>query len=1136
MKTHKIIACLLILSVFAFAARRDGTHLNRLSDSPIFAALDWGQGEQPPLKALFFTTRSGARDVVELGLRIPLEKEIFVCHSEKFIARDNHFENALRGCAVAEKKGELRKLLQKSYQVIFLGNVAFSAFPYDVQCQILQMVSEGAGLVCVNQGIPFALAAESVEGMPSFLAAERLPVGFIGEKSKASRLGKGKIITYQVDSEADFLPDYPSDYEWFAKYETAHLFTMRALRWASGQQDMPELCSKVSALAEGKVLLGAVPKGVAVNCRLRGENNQIICQLPMTVGQAQLPELPNGTYYLDFLASDGNVSSQTFSRQSILGAIDISLPAESSKEKTGSMEIAVTWQKGSAAQLGMKAELIGLPEMKVWHRESFPFGSITANSTHFALTLQELSMPVLAAELLLSFQDDSGKTVATARKTLVFPKPDLPDYFQIGWDTPRNPIYSQQSVNALGFTFAVAHPDGEVIPNHILLNDNYIPYVTRIWLRKGAKGEITQPLLRVLSSSDELIQGYSKLGGDHSLARPEVRDLLVKQVRERMQNLPPLKPPLYSLGDENILELDCGYGTSDLQGFRDFVKTKYLSIESLNREWESNYADFAEVPHERAEEALRSGNSAAWNDHLEYLEKMFADAHHLCAAEIRQLDPQACIGLEGTFNGLHIEQIMEKLDWWGPYYHLVENEVLRSLYPKTPRFIWAGYYDEKGAEKFPLVAKFLLLGTANANSMYSINTTDSHCLMGVDYQPGFPGPFVKELQGLRFGLAHLLNNTPFEDSGLLIYWNHLSRRAYEVNPRCARPEAGIGALIRSCYRGGLGFEFVTERTLDRLQHGKVLFLLGISSLRDNEAAAIVDFARQGGTVFADLNPAVLNEYMTARKENPLRELFSNLLLTEENSELTMGAIALDGAEKTLFKAKQTLRNPRLPQMQSRKLGKGQGILLNFHLTYAENSATDDAALSNFLLATLRQHGVSSAFKFDGELDFRVRRGRDFMLLGLHAPDTSLQKRLSPGNISLSETSAVYACGKGFLGKMRSIPVQFTGEQSLYLYSCFASEQAPPQVILPKKASLGEMVVLDCKGIPPGRIINVQVFLPGKDDFSPERSIVFDSSKQTTANLQIAWNDPCGNYRLLVKDVVTGLQNEYLLPVQNDHEK
>ncbi|NMA20032.1 MAG: hypothetical protein GX927_05585 [Lentisphaerae bacterium] len=1123
---HRITGLLLLIfTALCLQARHDGSYMLKVNDFVINPVLDWGQGVQAPLKVLFATTRFGARDVVELSLRMPLEREVFISQAPRRISNNSSYEAALTGMTQYEREAELRDLAQKRYQVIVLGGIALTAMPYDVQCQLLQQVREGAGLICINEMPSYKKLLSNKVPRPDFAEEAVLPPGIAPKSVQTCQFGEGRVMLFKVNSWHYFLPQYEFDSTWCANYENAHLFMIQALRWAAGTT-ATAMRSKELVPGADFVLQEPLP-GVAVRCRLRNEYNQILAEIPLKDGKGKMPRLPNGTFYADFLAADGKVSSQRFSLQSALGDVQLETPEGDSYEGKKVIPVKISWDKALPGPLGLVVELIGLPRLQVWHRQEFPVGSLAAGSKNWQFNIENFRVPTAAAELSLQWFDAEGGIVAQTRQILFFPNRELPDYFQLGWDVPKNPLYSRQLVERYGYTFGLTHPQPTGNRNVNLLNSRFVPYLTRIILSRGPNGEVTQRMLHQLSSK-EIQEAYKALGADQSFARPEVRDLIVKQVAWRMQDLPKYGPPLYSLGDENGNSISSGYGESDLPAFRQFIEKKYKDIAILNREWKSQYASFAEVPHLQLADALAAGKPAAWNDHHEYMERMYADIHHLYAQEIRKLDPLAKVGLEGTFGGDNFEQMMDGLDWWGPYSNLVEDEVLRSLYPNVPRFLWAGYHNERGPDKFPRLTGFLLKGSVNGNGWFSTNAQDVHSFVSVDYSPSFPEHFMAELQRLRFGLAQLLVNNPLKESGLLVYWSHLSRRATKVDGRCVTPESGMGPLLRFCYRTGLSLEFVSSRCLDRLERGKVLMLLGASCLNPQETAAILSFVEKGGTVIADINPAVLNRYMNPVQENPLQALFGNLILNEACPALAIKELAVTLPDGSVFKADKALQNPALPCFNTKKYGRGQAILLNFNFAIVESSADPSFTLTAFLEKLFAAHGVSSSFTPDADTVFRVRQGQDFDLLGFRSTDGDINAG-KVMRIALPEKRFIYECGRGFLGRQAQIEVK-QGGQSLYLFSSFAKKQDAPAVKIPKKITRGTILTLDFSKLPKGRVLCLKITAPDGEDML-ERALVVDTARKPQAELQFAWNDLPGKYQMLLEDVTTGLNSAYSLELE-----
>mgnify|MGYP001438335526 CR=1 FL=1 len=383
------ITCLLVVIFTAgwLQARHDGSYMNKVADFPINPLLDWGQNGQPPLKALFLSTRDGARDIVELSLRMPLERDVFISYAASQISNNSPYEAALTGMTQYEKEAELRDLAQKRYQVIVLGGIALTALPYDVQSQLLQQVRDGAGLICINDVPPYKKLLSGKVQRPSFAEDAVLPPGIMSRGMQTCQFGKGRIMLFRVDSRKHFLPEYAYDSTWGAQYENAHFFMIQALRWASGTSAATDIRSN-ELVPGSEILLQEPLPVVAVRCRLRNEFNQVLAEIPLANGKGKLPPLPNGTFYADFLAADGHVSSKRFSVRSVLGDVRLETPDGDSYEGKKVIPVKISWSEALPRSLGLTVELIGLPRLQVWHRQEFPVGSLPPAAGAGSLTLK----------------------------------------------------------------------------------------------------------------------------------------------------------------------------------------------------------------------------------------------------------------------------------------------------------------------------------------------------------------------------------------------------------------------------------------------------------------------------------------------------------------------------------------------------------------------------------------------------------------------------------------------------------------------------------------------------------------------------------------------------------------------------
>ncbi|OQA88999.1 MAG: Beta-galactosidase [Lentisphaerae bacterium ADurb.Bin242] len=1097
-KSLLFAAALAVSAAVPLHAKHDGWYFNELTRKYETPHLEWGK-DLPTLKALFILPPAGARDVVEMAQRMNLDYAAVVAHNHAALSTDSVYAAALTGTSAYEKGEEIRAKAQAPYDVIFIANGPFTSLPPDAQFQLLQKVKEGAGLVVISKVLPYRKLFAKPLPAPEFLKEVLLPPGVKAANIKAYQFDKGRILCLNYNAPA-LTPVIPTDNQWYAQYENALVFLMRCGLWAAGKD-----------ISLGKVEKqgDSVNAGDAVVYRLRDAYNRILAQGKAENGKVALPALGNGRFYCDLMIPGKTFGMIEWKESSSLGDIGLEMPSDVFFQRAP-FSGTFRSEKPFPAGLKLTLELVDSPNGRIWERMDIP---LPAGKTTVPFEFRKYRIPTEAGYLYARVADSGGKTVANAEKELFFPSGVLSDYYQVTFGNATTFPMAMQLVDNLGFEAALTHLNPDGARQLALRNIRMVPYLTRVTISRNAKNGVTMMMLSP-RERDEL----KKLGDDQSFYRPEVRKLWKDQVVERMKGLPKYAPVLYSLGDENVLNLAAGYGPSDLPAFRAFLKKKYGTVDRLNKEWESQHASFDSIEHRPQEQSLKEKKFVEWNDHNEYMEQMFADVHHYSAEIIKGIDSRAKVGLEGTFGGHNIEKMMEKLDWWGPYSNPIEDEVLRSLYPDVKRFVWSGYHGERGPGVYPKMCDYLLKGSVNGNGWYGTGCDFYHDILAVDQSPSFPKSFIDELQRLRFGMAQLLIDTPLHDSGVAVWWDHLSRRSGTVDERCVSPESGIGPLLRFCYRNGVGLEFVTSRTADRLKKVRVLFLLGANVMSEADAKVILDFAKNGGTVIADLPPAALNEYMRKRESNPLAPLFGDISL------LKPGKYEIRSMQLPELRASKALVNPERPLMEMKNFGKGKTLLLNFNFSIVETSADAATPLDGFLRRLLENSGIPILYSLDNKAVFRVRDGQGFELLGLHAD--------KPGEtltLTLPEERFVYECGAGYVGHQKKISVCFDASP-LRVYTAFAEKQKAPSVKVSSRVKAGGNIHFDFKNIPSGRIVVLRAFAPDGREM-PERNAVFNTAKFREFLFPLPYNAVPGDYRFEVMDFTTGLSGKYTVAVE-----
>ena len=1007
-----------------------------------------GADAEKPLKVLFLLDRSGGRDAVEAVQRFNIEPTYFLMTGGDRIAQEDMYESAWSGTTVYEKTRELDEKLNAKYDLYVFGRKSLTSVNEEHRYRILKAVrDDGAGLLMVGDmgmpRIPYKKACAEKLPLPSFASS------FAREYQKtalaAYRLGKGRVVTMCCGSPSPtqfftLAPLFTIDDLWPAKYENAIAFAGAAMRYAAGRDDVPSQ---------------------PVRTRIRNRFNEEVADASCA-----------GTHFRDTIGANGAVVVERVETPSPVGGVEVDAPEV---VKPGEpFAVKATWKKAAASVASARVETLDSPKLRVMTRRTLP---VPPGATSVSADIADARVSTKAGYVRVTLLDGAGRPVEIAEKLQFFPARNLPDYVQMGWDTvvSMHPFAGAPVlVDRVGFDFGLCHPtkDGANIRAMAVLNQTSVPYLTRVGISAAPNGSSRQSQWFFLDKA--ATERMNKIEGDLCFYRPEVKQLWADGIRHRMANLPKYAPGFYNLGDENGLNVTAGFGEYDDKYFREFLKAKYGTIENLNRNWKTNCADFASVPHLRPEVAKKTGNLAAWGDHRAYIEKMYADIHAFCRDEIHKYDPGAPVGAEGSMPG-DMELTFERLEFWGPYSNLVEDEVLRSLGGDRIRMLWWGGYPAshggRGKVPFPLsLMKDLATGTVMGNAWFDVRAGNNHGFFYSDLKIADDvAAYMPWHDRFKDGLAQLLIRNPLKDEGILIYWSHACRTASLASEKCLSPNDGISTLIKSFYRTGRSFEFVSARTLARLEKAKVVFLCGATALSDAEVAALRAFAARGGRIVADVMPATMNENLAWRDTPALADLPRFVLLNKKLS----------------YEAAHESR----PGFFDKKI-----------TTYLP-----DAVLCSYPYSPMDENAI-----------LRTRGGNGFDLVTAMWPATDLGAKL---RVQI-QGRFIYEPMVGFVGEGREATLDFS-ESPFVCRSVFASKQSEPSFSIAGAPRGGE-VKFTAPPLVSGRVYNLTVRDPAGD---VRWRFVFDREANAPKKMYVAYTDRPGEWRATLVDCATGLKTE-----------
>jgi hypothetical protein len=369
-----------------------------------------------------------------------------------------------------------------------------------------------------------------------------------------------------------------------------------------------------------------------------------------------------------------------------------------------------------------------------------------------------------------------------------------------------------------------------------------------------------------------------------SLSDPAWLERVTGRLRDVVGRQREFRPLFYNLADEaGIGDLaavwDADIGPASLAGMRAWLRTQYPSLDALNAQWGTHFANWDEVVPELTDAALRrtDGNYSAWGDFKAWMDVAFARAVRVGTDAVHLADPDALAGLEGT-----------QLPGWGGYdYGLLAPAVdVMEIYDTgnaldlarafAPNLVLlrtsfgAGPYEWYGAWRHLLHGGSGLIVWDEADNV-----------VAPDGSPGPRGqdlgamiarlrqvaPEIRASEPVRDPVAVLVSQASFRMRWLLdrqpggTSWSDRdAAREYEDNDwRASRREmlerlAGVGVQPRL-----LSSAMVENGALQR-DGLRVLYLPHAIALSAREASEIAAFQARGGVVLADTEPGLFDQH------------------------------------------------------------------------------------------------------------------------------------------------------------------------------------------------------------------------------------------------------------------------------------
>jgi hypothetical protein len=912
----KYIIPIALTTILASSAAADfrgytGPHNFAVNLSTNFATphVKWAQPlPGGPVRALFVIHISGQpatnpRGVVELMQRFDLEAEVVYADARYSVICGE--EAAAKGGAEGVKR--LADLMKKEYDVFVFGNVSINILPDEIKRDILERVSNGAGLVAIGPG-PFGpsrhgtikedptrdrnpaplLRPTGLAGLLEFSRGKVEPsLHIAGEIMWAYTQGKGRqaLIQYATAAPIAFgslTPELPFSWANLVKYEYWSAFVGRTILWAAGRDvsggisQVPLDGAHLQAGTTGwqtALKLDKLEQGVEWEAAIRRMSDGYRIPAPTdTVQQdktwlvnVELPRLMAGGYMIELRASDGKASRGFACVPFSIGAdvsVDISLDRDF-VEQGEHFHIRGTIEGERSVQDALSFRAIDPNGRILWQKEVSPDSEGNANVEVVAAAHWPLWVRVEALCIR------GGQEVAVDEADVKVSHRNREGFNMIMWDCADDVLgyYANRSLREAGFNISLR----TFAPPYTVAAQDWaqIPYTTFIRDKYDKDGR-----MEPFSWNDE--------------------DAISKHIQEIVEKYRPSREHgvfAYSLGDEGTT-LGASTDPSDMRVFREWLADEYGDIAALNTSWRSAYASFDEVDllgydtYEGETLALqdgvlKQGLTARWFDRQAFARHNFLNLAGRFGRAFKQMDPKAITGFEGSGGFFDdVEGIVTTNGFWNPYPGPAD-EILRSLVaPDYPRSYWIGY--QKG--DVPVIGHAMRMVSNGSTALFWWRWDDS-----IPFFNGYIGPdfdlhpmtrkLTDALRPIRFGVGAWYMGAERQHDGIAILHSVAAALAPRViegktERACEAAHRGLQAVLEDL---GLQYNYVTEK---RIMNGildpavyKVLWLPETHALNPEAAAEIREFTNQGGVVLADTMPGNFDHHLAPLPEPDLADLF-----------------------------------------------------------------------------------------------------------------------------------------------------------------------------------------------------------------------------------------------------------------------
>jgi len=415
------------------------------------------------------------------------------------------------------------------------------------------------------------------------------------------------------------------------------------------------------------------------------------------------------------------------------------------------------------------------------------------------------------------------------------------------------------------------------------------------------------------------------VGGYASKDNPNVRKWVLdnpgytakvrERIPEKLAGLDKMGVRTASTGDEISIGRYSGFNDfcqspHTVAAFREWLAERFGDIATLNREWETDYAAFADIPGITWADVEDRPNKAAWVCFRTYMEVALCKYLALFRDVMRDVAPDSRTGFDGTtqlcsYNGFDWWRISGVIDSMTGYRTAALDHFLGSFFRArgvSPHFsMWCSFSPPPVLRRRPL--ELLFRGMTGVDYWYE------PLLLNPDFTLNESaralGTAVLEIQR---GIGTLILSAERERDPVAILYSQPSVHAATIEGHANRPgpnqlNADYFAWAYLTEDAGLTAEFVSYEQLaeGHVQRAgyRALILPLCYALSDREIGQIRKFVNAGGVLIADVIPGAYNEHGRKRAESGLNDLFGARCTTAVTTPSTSVTVRMTGLNKSI---------------------------------------------------------------------------------------------------------------------------------------------------------------------------------------------------------------------------------------------